>query len=87
MIERESCCLTALHYNNCLFIAHHIITIDKMFRLKLTMAGSLLPAEGRQPQLAELVPKMRRVGNDSFTEHIKMKNADVCKLLADAAGN
>jgi centromere/kinetochore protein ZW10 len=30
----------ALHHNNCMFIAHHLITIDKLFRHKLTVAAA-----------------------------------------------
>lgn len=54
--------------------------------MKLTAPGASLPAAGREPKLAELVPKIRRLGNEGFTEHIQNKREELCRYLVDAEG-
>jgi hypothetical protein len=70
-----------------MFIAHHVVIIDKAFRQKLIPDDGDVPAgEGpeREPKLAELVPKMRRLGNDSFSAYIDSKKQQLSKLITDA---
>jgi len=39
-----------------------------------------------EPRLAELVPKMRRIGNDSFSEYLDSRKAQLHQLLTSANG-
>jgi len=78
---------SALHHNNCLYIAYHVIIIDKAFRQKLMPEGSTV-ASSREHELtlAELVPKMRRIGNDSFSEYLDTRKAQLRQLLSSVNG-
>lgn len=76
----------ALFLNNCSFVAHHLLTIDKAFCLKLTAPGTSLPPPGREPKLAELIPKVRRLGNDGFARHIQNKKDEIFQCLSEAEG-
>jgi len=81
------CDCSALHHNNCLFVAYHVIVIDKAFRQKLLPEGStIMSPEEQEPRLAELVPKMRRIGNDSFSEYLDLRKAQLHHLLTSANG-
>ena len=75
---------SALHHNNCMFVAHHLMTLDKTFRNKLSASSH--PA-ARDASLDDLVPKVRRLGNDSFSEHIDIKKEQLCDHLCVASGN
>jgi len=55
--------VTALHHNNCMYVAHHLITIDKVFQRRLSAAdapvlgGPTAPASARsQPLLTSPGP-------------------------------
>lgn len=72
-----------------MFIAHHVVIIDNAFRQKLLTEDGLSSAgeeEEREPKLAELVPKMRRLGNDSFSSYIDNKKTQLGKLITEASG-
>lgn len=45
------CCLliAALHHNNCMFVAHHLITVDRIFQLKLHPTRSFTPSRASTP--------------------------------------
>jgi len=78
---------SALHHNNCMFIAYHVITIDKAFRQKLVSEGSTTTSsEEQEPRLAELVPKMRRIGNDDFSEYLDTRKTQLRQLVTSANG-
>ena len=80
----------ALHHNNCMFIAHHVVIIDKAFRQKLIPEDEASAPVGEEldlePTLALLVPKMRRLGNDSFSTYIDCKKRQLSKLITEANG-
>jgi hypothetical protein len=76
--------ISALHHNNCMFVAHHLMTLDKTFRNKLVASSH--PA-AKEATLDDLVPKVRRLGNDSFSEHIDIKKEQLCDHLCMASGN
>jgi len=46
----------------------------------------MMSREEQEPRLAELVPKMRRVGNDSFSEYLDSRKAQLHQLLTSANG-
>lgn len=77
--------ISALHHNNCMFVAHHLITVDKTFRTKLASDAGIVPAEA--PNMADLVPKVRKLGNESFTKHMAMKKDRLRDYLQDTQGN
>jgi len=45
-----------------------------------------MSAEEHEPKLAELVPKMRRIGNDNFSEYLDTRKAQLRQLVASANG-
>jgi len=80
-----------------MFIAHHLITLDKCLRIKLTPPSSRASTsplsgigscclEDEDQQIADLVPVIKSLGNDSFTEHIREKTSQLCQTLHDAGG-
>jgi len=70
-----------------MFIAYHVIIIDKAFRQKLLPeGGSVTSSEEQEPRLAELVPKMRRIGNDSFSEYLETRTSQLHQLVTSANG-
>jgi len=72
-----------------MFIAHHVVIVDKAFRQKLIPEDEVLSSGKefeREPTLAELVPKMRRLGNDSFSVYIDCKQHQLSKLITEADG-
>lgn len=74
----------ALHHNNCMFVAHHLITVEKTFRKKVQSDAGIVPAEA--PNMADLVPKVRKLGNESFTKHMNIKKQNLSQYLTDANG-
>ena len=70
-----------------MFIACHVIIIDKAFRQKLLPeGGTVTSSEEQEPRLAELVPKMRRIGNDNFSEYLDTRKAQLHQLVTSANG-
>ena len=68
-----------------MFVAHHLITVDKTFRNKLTTGVGMLPPE--TPNMSsDLVPKVRKLGNEAFSKHINMKKDRLTDYLADTQG-
>jgi len=43
-------------------------------------------SEEQELTLAELVPKMRRIGNDSFSEYLDTRKAQLSQMLPSANG-
>ena len=68
-----------------MFIAHHIVIIDRKFQKK-TNAPFELPTSDKRAELGELVPIVRKLGNDNFTHHIVVKNAQIKEQLGLAEG-
>jgi len=70
-----------------MFIAYHVIIIDKAFRQKLLPeGGTVVSSEEWEPRLAELVPKMRRIGNDDFSEYVDTRKVQLQQLVNSANG-
>ncbi|KAL5009051.1 hypothetical protein ScPMuIL_014632 [Solemya velum] len=70
--------LTALHHNNCMFIAHHLITLGHQFRTKLPHALN--------PTFVDLVTKVRRIGTESFLEQLSTQKNQLLESLNGAKG-
>lgn len=75
-------CFSALHHNNCMFVAHNIQTIEKQFCKKLAQC----PLPDRHAKLSDLVPRVRKLGNGNFTQHIIHKKEQICDYLILAEG-
>ena len=76
------CIISALHHNNCMFVAHHIQTIERQFCKKLAQ----LPAPDRHANLGDLIPRIRKLGNSNFTQQILIKKEQICDYLILAEG-
>ena len=72
----------ALHHNNCMYVAHNIQTIEKQFCKKLAQC----PLPDRHAKLSDLVPRVRKLGNGNFTQHIVLKKEQICDYLILAEG-
>ena len=59
------------------------MTIDRQFQKKVLPAGG---DQAKYAPLSELVPKVRKLGNDNFTQHIVVKNHQLRDQLALAEG-
>ena len=67
-----------------MFVAHHIHIFDRQFRSKMAVRGG--DVMSKHAKLCDLVPKVRRLGNDNFTNHIVYKKQQLCDQLAIAEG-
>ena len=63
------------------------MTFNASFCRKLNQSGAFSSSpDGKELNLASLVPKLRKLGNDGFTEHVQMKKEQLCQCLEDAKG-
>ncbi|XP_065654056.1 centromere/kinetochore protein zw10 homolog isoform X2 [Hydra vulgaris] len=68
--------LAALHYNNCMYLSHHCITLGHQFRSSLP--GHLQSA---LTTFIDYVPVLRRCGTRCFTEQIRSQQQDLMAAL------
>jgi len=77
-----------------MYIAHHLITIDSVFQhrllLQATTTGHPRGEAGGQQEgcvggqgstLSELVPVVKRLGNDNFTQHVALQKQQLIDRL------
>ena len=57
--------LAALHHNNCMYIAHHLLTLGHQFRPKLPE-----PLNQGVASFVDLVPVIRQMGEKCFLEQL-----------------
>ncbi|XP_045165863.2 centromere/kinetochore protein zw10 homolog [Mercenaria mercenaria] len=69
---------TALHYNNCMYISHHLMTLGHQFSKKLPQTINAT--------FVDLVPKIRRLGTESFLQQLSKQKAQMLEYLAAANG-
>ena len=63
-----------------MFVAHHVITVDRMFQRKQTVGGNA--ASISDPgYAAQLVAKVRKAGNEAFTAHINATKGELRRQL------
>jgi len=112
--DDDVCRCSALHHNNCMYVAHHLITIDKVFQQRLSAADGVagprpssvaastalgvLRGGPRRPhpsgggggvddgKLMDVVAWVKRLGNDSFTQHVNLKKQQLSDHLRTAKG-
>ena len=103
-----------------MYVAHHLITIDKVFQQRLSAADGVAPASSRPVaaatsavlgvlqagprrshpggtggggsggvdggKLMDVVAWVKRLGNDSFTQHVNLKKQQLSDHLRTAKG-
>ncbi|XP_076441590.1 centromere/kinetochore protein zw10 homolog isoform X2 [Babylonia areolata] len=70
--------LTALHHNNCMFLAHHLLTLGHQFKHSLPSDVSAT--------FVDLIPEIRTLGVSSFMEQMKTQKAILEQYIEGAAG-
>ncbi|NXH13021.1 ZW10 protein, partial [Bucco capensis] len=71
--------LAALHHNNCMYIAHHLLTLGHQFQFHLT---SIL-SDGAAT-FVDLVPAFRRLGMECFLAQMRVQKGEILERLASA---
>jgi len=68
--------LAALHFNNCMYLAHHCITLGHQFQNSLP--GQL---NSSSTTFVDLVPVLRKCGIDCFLEQLRSQQKEILNLL------
>ncbi|NXG63756.1 ZW10 protein, partial [Hemiprocne comata] len=71
--------LAAIHHNNCMYIAHHLLTLGHQFRYRLT---SIL-CDGAAT-FVDLVPGFRRLGMECFLAQMRVQKGEILERLSSA---
>ncbi|XP_031455774.1 centromere/kinetochore protein zw10 homolog [Phasianus colchicus] len=71
--------LAAIHHNNCMYIAHHLLTMGHQFRYRLT---SIL-CDGAAT-FVDLVPGFRRLGMECFLAQMRVQKGEILERLSSA---
>ena len=69
ILQRTLPQLSALHHNNCMYIAHHLLTLGHQFRPKLPE-----PLNQSVASFVDLVPTIRQMGEKCFLEQLVSMN-------------
>ncbi|OWF53385.1 centromere/kinetochore protein zw10 homolog [Mizuhopecten yessoensis] len=70
--------LSAIFHNNCMFIAHHLMTMGHQFRKKLPPSINAT--------FVDLVQKIRRLGTDTFLQQMSRMKGVMAECLGGANG-
>ncbi|XP_033735507.1 centromere/kinetochore protein zw10 homolog [Pecten maximus] len=70
--------LSAIFHNNCMFIAHHLMTMGHQFRKKLPPTINAT--------FVDLVQKIRRLGTDTFLQQMSRQKGVMAECLGGAKG-
>ncbi|CAH2320136.1 centromere kinetochore zw10 homolog [Pelobates cultripes] len=71
--------LSAIHHNNCMFIAHHLLTLGHQFRYHLPT-----PISDGAATFVDLVPGFRKLGTEAFLAQMRSQKADLLERLSSA---
>ncbi|KAJ8267083.1 hypothetical protein GJAV_G00138140 [Gymnothorax javanicus] len=71
--------LAAIHHNNCMFIAHHLLTLGHQFRHHLPK-----PLSDGTATFVDLVPGFRRLGSECFLAQMRAQKAEMLERLSTA---
>ncbi|KAM4704305.1 centromere/kinetochore protein zw10 homolog [Rhinophrynus dorsalis] len=71
--------LSAIHHNNCMYIAHHLLTLGHQFRYHLPA-----PLSDGAATFVDLVPGFRRLGTESFLAQMRSQKGDLLERLSGA---
>ncbi|NXN83928.1 ZW10 protein, partial [Bombycilla garrulus] len=71
--------LAAIHHNNCMYIAHHLLTLGHQFRYHSTSVLSNGAAT-----FVDLVPGFRRLGMECFLAQMRVQKGEILERLSSA---
>ncbi|KFP34128.1 Centromere/kinetochore protein zw10, partial [Colius striatus] len=71
--------LAAIHHNNCMYIAHHLLTLGHQFRYHLTN----ILCDGAAT-FVDLVPGFRRLGMECFLAQMRVQKGEILERLSSA---
>uniref|UniRef100_A0A8C8S0S2 Centromere/kinetochore protein zw10 homolog n=1 Tax=Pelusios castaneus TaxID=367368 RepID=A0A8C8S0S2_9SAUR len=71
--------LAAIHHNNCMYIAHHLLTLGHQFRYRLTC----ILCDGAAT-FVDLVPGFRRLGMECFLAQLRVQKGELLERLSSA---
>ncbi|NXF09779.1 ZW10 protein, partial [Smithornis capensis] len=71
--------LAAIHHNNCMFVAHHLLTLGHQFRYRSTDELSRGTAT-----FVDLVPAFRRLGMECFKAQMQVQKGEILERLSSA---
>nr|XP_058967958.1 centromere/kinetochore protein zw10 homolog [Pocillopora verrucosa] len=73
--------LSALHHNNCMYIAHHLLTLGHQFRSKLPE-----PLNQSVATFVDLVPTIRHMGEKCFLEQLRKQRSNLLEVVQGNKG-
>ncbi|NWV33235.1 ZW10 protein, partial [Grantiella picta] len=71
--------LAAIHHNNCMYIAHHLLTLGHQFRYRSTAVVS-----NGSATFVDLVPGFRRLGMECFLAQMRVQKGEILERLSSA---
>ncbi|XP_051668510.1 centromere/kinetochore protein zw10 homolog [Manacus candei] len=71
--------LAAIHHNNCMYLAHHLLTLGHQFRYRTTNILSNGAAS-----FVDLVPAFRRLGMECFKAQMRVQKGEILERLSSA---
>ncbi|XP_028399895.1 centromere/kinetochore protein zw10 homolog [Dendronephthya gigantea] len=78
---RELPQMSALHYNNCMFLTHHLLTLGHQFRSKLPE-----PLNRGAATFVDMVSPMRNLGEKCFEDQLRKQSHILLDLLDSGGG-
>jgi len=73
--------ISAIHHNDCMYIAHHLLTLGHQFR-----RGLPPPLNRGAATFVDLVPRLRRQGTEVFVGQVIRQRDLVLECLNTAEG-
>ncbi|XP_067910159.1 centromere/kinetochore protein zw10 homolog isoform X2 [Heterodontus francisci] len=71
--------LAAIHHNNCMYIAHHLITLGNQFQCSLPS-----PLCNGAATFVDFVPSFRRLGTECFLAQLRAQRDELLERLSNA---
>ncbi|NXG53236.1 ZW10 protein, partial [Psilopogon haemacephalus] len=71
--------LAAIHHNNCMYIAHHLLTLGHQFHYRLTN----VLCQGAAT-FVDMVPGFRRLGMECFLAQMRVQKGEILERLSSA---
>ncbi|NXF94253.1 ZW10 protein, partial [Eubucco bourcierii] len=71
--------LAAIHHNNCMYIAHHLLTLGHQFHYRLTN----ILCQGAAT-FVDMVPGFRRLGMECFLAQMRVQKGEILERLSSA---
>ena len=78
---RELPQMSALHYNNCMYLAHHLLTLGHQFRPKLPE-----PLNRGAATFVDMVSPMRNLGEKCFEDQLRKQSHVLLDMLEGGGG-